>query len=203
MGLLPVYLNFMNISRMLKLRHLPAVAFGGFCIFSFNYRFSANAQTSLQGSDANNQEIINSIFKRSANPAPARNHFNKTAAFSKKEAFPRKKAHPTPRAQGWNKQSDFATFGRSSLNSARKAKLPGSRSSFANRSAILNQSDFPVPQPNNIKFEPAAGFSRKMEPRKYHGRLPTEAVQALEQIRQRELSIEEVRALLNKHQRPD
>jgi hypothetical protein len=151
-----------------------------------------------------NQFVLDRVFKRTPTFGRENNLFQtKSQVLLKRDALPVKKAPQPIRASGWNTKSVLISQDSTHMFGSRTARLTYSRSHFTARSYNIGKDRFPVPEMTQFNIKPATGFSNNVEPPEYRGRLPTEAVKALEEIKQRQLTIQQVRSLLNKNKRPE
>ena len=168
-----------------------------------NTTASAQSETPPTPFHGSRQEALNNFFNRSALPTPRAALSNKTYTFRDRQAFTTKEANLQKQSFGWNKTSNIISLKNAQPKNTKKVRIKNFVHPYTNSSPFFNKSRWISAPSAKIDIKPASGFSRQVEIREYRGRLPAQAIQALEQIKQRELTIEEVRALLNKHQRPD
>ena len=193
----------MTVTQELPMTKIMTFVFAIWLFYGFLLQNQSvpNTQDPHTLTDTTKTEQMVRIFKRKS--ALSNKEFNltkKNVPIQKKRSFSSQKFVKVQQALGWGKQSEMSN--RTAQVDLKQPVLPTSRSPQKTQTADIGERKFLVSNTNGLKISTAPGFSNTVETPPYRGRLPLEAVQALEEIKERQLTIEEVRALLNKHTRP-
>lgn len=154
---------------------------------------------------ANNElktPAVERIFSRQATLGRRAQGFERTPAGFGEKKFPTGAARLPGPAGGFSKQSVESGRAAPRLLVSRAATGLNQRAGGLDRSATFADRSFRVSEQSPLAMTSAPGFDRDFPVNEFRGRLPHQAVQAMDELKMRHLTIDEVRDLLNKHRRP-
>ncbi len=158
-----------------------------------------NTSNSLSDLQMPSNPEIEKMFHRQANFGRSASQFaQRSPAYFSKE-FRANRVRIPDRPGGFDTRGAEANRDVANSFTGRSARGFSSRAAGSERTSELASRRFITPAEPALAMNSARGFDREVPTREFRGRLPREAAQAMEELKMRQLTVEEVRELLNKH----